>query len=102
MIAWVGLFGLAVVTVAGRWSAPSPVSPTIPLCNPPPGGAIAFDVAALGTGRGLQSLLYGVGSLDATALSFALFALAIVALIACWLPAQRATRVDPIVALRSE
>src|SRR2546430_8505976 len=45
-----GPLGLAVVTVACRWSAPSPVSPTIPLCNPPPGGAIAFDVAALGSG----------------------------------------------------
>jgi ABC-type lipoprotein release transport system permease subunit len=46
-------------------------------------------------------VLYGVGGSDAPALSFALFALAIVALIACWLPARRATRVDPMVALRA-
>jgi predicted permease len=65
-------------------------------------GLIIGLLGAVGAGRGLQSLLYGVGGFDASALSFALFALAMVALIACWLPARRATRVDPIVALRAE
>jgi putative ABC transport system permease protein len=65
-------------------------------------GLIIGLLAAVGVSRGLQSVLYGVGGSDALALTFALFVLAMVALIACWLPARRATRVDPMVALRAE
>jgi putative ABC transport system permease protein len=65
-------------------------------------GLILGLLGAAGAGRGLQSVLYGVGGSDAPALSLALLTLAVVALIACWLPAHRATRVDPMVALRTE
>ena len=59
-------------------------------------------LGALGAGRALTSLLYNVGSLDPAALLTSIVALAVVALLACWFPARRATRVDPIVALRYE
>ena len=65
-------------------------------------GLIIGLLGAVGVSRGLQSVLYGVGGSDALALTFALFVLAMVAFIACWLPARRATRVDPMVALRAE
>ncbi|HEY1583067.1 MAG TPA: ABC transporter permease [Chthoniobacterales bacterium] len=65
-------------------------------------GLILGLLGALGAGRALTSLLYNVGSLDPAALFTAIVALAGVALVACWFPARRATRVDPIVALRYE
>ncbi|MBA2434520.1 MAG: ABC transporter permease [Chthoniobacterales bacterium] len=59
-------------------------------------------LGALGAGRALTSLLYDTGGIDPAALLTAIVALAGVALLACWFPARRATRVDPIVALRYE
>jgi putative ABC transport system permease protein len=50
----------------------------------------------------LRSILYNVAPLDPAALISALVTLSLVALVACFLPARRASRVDPIVALRTE
>jgi putative ABC transport system permease protein len=53
-------------------------------------------------GRLVVSLLYNVHPPDIPAAFCAVIALSVVALIACCVPARRATRVDPIVALREE
>jgi putative ABC transport system permease protein len=50
----------------------------------------------------MESLLYGVSAMDAPAIILASLTLALAALLACWLPARRATRVDPMMALRAE
>jgi putative ABC transport system permease protein len=65
-------------------------------------GIVVGLIGALAVGRALVSLLYNVGALDAGAVASAVFSLLTVALIACCVPARRATRVDPIVALRTE
>ncbi|MGI8437842.1 MAG: FtsX-like permease family protein, partial [Chthoniobacterales bacterium] len=59
-------------------------------------------LGALAAGRALASVLYGVGSVDLAALAVALISLTSVAMLACFVPARRATRVDPMVALRDE
>jgi len=65
-------------------------------------GLILGLLGAVGAGRALTSLLYDVGGFDPTALCSAILSLAAVAILACWFPARRATRVDQIVALRYE
>jgi len=59
-------------------------------------------VASFGITGLIRAQLYGVTPTDPFILSAVAILLIAVALFACWIPAWRATRVDPIVALRRE
>ena len=58
--------------------------------------------AAFALSRFMESLLFGVGATDPLTFTAIPLALALVALLACYLPARRAAKIDPTVSLRSE
>ncbi|HUJ39959.1 MAG TPA: ABC transporter permease [Candidatus Acidoferrales bacterium] len=58
--------------------------------------------ASLALTRTVESLLFGVKATDALTYSGVIALLVVAAMLACYLPARRATRVDPLVALRHE
>jgi predicted permease len=66
------------------------------------GGVAIGLLLAIATAKLLSGILYGVSALDPIAFTVAPLVLTIAALIATWLPARRATRVDPVQALRAE
>jgi putative ABC transport system permease protein len=66
------------------------------------GGVALGFLLALGIGRAFSGMLYQVSPLDPVAFTLAAALLVATALLACWLPARCAARVDPIVALRNE
>lgn len=67
------------------------------------GMGVALGIAAaLGASRLISSMLFGVTAGDPYTYAIVAIALAAAALAACWIPARRAMRVDPMVALRYE
>ena len=59
-------------------------------------------VGAAGLTRVLESLLFGVKPTDPLTLGVVAALLLAVALVACYLPARRAARIDPLIALRAD
>jgi putative ABC transport system permease protein len=67
--------------------------------------AIGLGVGLVGAcfvGRAMRGLLYGVGTIDIVAFGAVAATLFAAALLACYLPANKASKVDPMVALRYE
>jgi ABC-type antimicrobial peptide transport system permease subunit len=59
-------------------------------------------LAALGLASLVKSMIYGVGPINSFAMGIAGLCVMVAAGFACWLPARRASKLDPVVALRSD
>jgi putative ABC transport system permease protein len=65
-------------------------------------GSVCGLVIALGGARMMKSLLYGVSTSDPITFTCVALLLFGIAFLACWIPARRASRVEPMIALRAE
>ena len=65
-------------------------------------GVVAGLAAAGGLTRLTRSMLYGVDAVDGVTFATVAMALVLTTLIACYVPARRATKVDPLDAIRAE
>ena len=65
-------------------------------------GIVIGLLASVGVTRVLENLFFGVTATDTITFAVVALLLATVAHLACWIPARRATKVDPMIALRCE
>jgi len=65
-------------------------------------GTVAGLVLAMGAGRLLEQILYGVEPTDPVTLAIVLLLMFAIASLACWIPARRAIQINPVTALRQE
>ena len=65
-------------------------------------GSVCGLIIALGGARMMKSLLYGVSTSDPITFTCVALLLIGIAFLACWIPARRASRVEPMIALRAE
>src|SRR5207244_11846144 len=66
------------------------------------GGLVVGVAAALAAGQLISSVLFGTEARGPAASSAVIVMLLLVAAVACWAPARRASRIDPMAALRKE
>ena len=114
LLAAVGIFGLVHYTVAERTremgvriAMGATAGQVMALVvrqgmRMPLAGVAAGLLAAAGVTRVMSGLLFGVGAIDPMTFAIVAAFLGLVALAACYLPARRASRVDPMVALRQD
>jgi predicted permease len=65
-------------------------------------GSVCGCIIAFGGARMMKSMLYGVSTSDPITFTCVALLLLSIALLACWVPARRAGRVEPMIALRAE
>jgi ABC-type antimicrobial peptide transport system permease subunit len=65
-------------------------------------GTVVGLAAAMAAGRFLERILYGVEATDPLTLAMVLLMMVAIAALACWIPARRAIRINPVTALRQE
>ena len=65
-------------------------------------GVVVGALAAIGATRVLSRMLFGIRPTDPVTYALVIGALAVIAFVACYLPARRAMRLDPIIAMRQE
>jgi ABC-type antimicrobial peptide transport system permease subunit len=114
LLATIGIYGMVHYTVAERWrelgvrmalgASPSDVRADViarGMSMPIVGLAIGLVAAAMAS-RLMTSLVFGIPVNDPVTMAATVVVLAAVAFVACYLPARRAGRIDPMIALRAE